>query len=364
MIIDSTDERKLIAELSKEIVSQIAPEELELFDELMQEYFDNPVPPDLTVDDSDDALGFGLSEVMVAITPAAAAVTIAALGFIVSTVQQFAKDQSAELPARGLRQFFVDRKQAAIAESPLTPAQLEELRRITQITAIQYGMDDERAEAMTNAVLVTLMLGADGGSPIRRPIKILFLAVSPKGISPLRLDEEIRSIDQVLRQSRFRERFHIEQHWAVRVSELQGLLLRHQPDIVHFSGHGSPTHTLIFENDTGEPTEVPYEALSEIFQVLQKNVRCVVLNACYSEIQAAAIASHIDAVIGMSDLMGDQAAISFAAAFYQALGYDKDVPTAFTLGVNQIKLHGLADHAVPKLLHRQANRTHVHFAQV
>ncbi len=216
MIIDSADERKLIAELSKEIVSQIAPEEIELFDELIQEYFDNPVPPDLTVDDSDDALGFGLSEVMVAITPAAAAVTITALGFIVSTVQQFTKDQSADLSARGLRQFFVDRKQAAIAESPLTPAQLEELRRITQITAIQYGIDDERAEAMTNAMLVTLMLGSESGSPIRRPIKILFLAVSPRGISPLRLDEEIRSIDEVLRQSRFRERFHIEQHWAVR----------------------------------------------------------------------------------------------------------------------------------------------------
>ncbi len=364
MIIDSTDEHKLVSELSKEIVSQIAPEEIELFDELMQEYFDNPVPPDLTVDESDDALGFGLSEVMVAITPAAAAVTIAALNFIVSNLQQFTKEQSADLSSRDLRQFFANRKKAAVAEALLTPAQLEELRHITQSMAIQYGMDDERAAAMTNAMLVTLMLGSDGRSPIRRPIKILFLAVSPKGITPLRLDEEIRSIDEVLRQSRFRERFHIEQHWAVRVSELQGLLLRHQPDIVHFSGHGSPTHSLIFENDTGEPTEVPYEALSEIFQVLQENVRCVVLNACYSEIQASAIAGYVDAVIGMSDLMGDHAAISFAAAFYQALGYDKDISTAFTLGVNQIKLYGLADHVVPKLLHRQSNGNRVHFAQI
>ncbi len=45
----------------------------------------------------------------------------------------------------------------------------------------------------------------------------------------------------------------------------------------------------------------------------------VCLNACYSEKQAHAIAQHIDCVVGMSDAVGDESAVSFSASFYQAL---------------------------------------------
>ena len=62
------------------------------------------------------------------------------------------------------------------------------------------------------------------------------------------------------------------------------------------------------------------------------------LNACYSEAQAQAIAKHIDCVVGMTTAVGDDAAIDFATAFYRALGYGRDVQTAFDLGTNQIAL--------------------------
>ncbi len=69
-----------------------------------------------------------------------------------------------------------------------------------------------------------------------------------------------------------------------------------------------------------------------------------------SEAQARAIAGHIDCVIGMSDTIGDKAAVSFAAAFYQALGFGKDIKTAFDLGSVQINLEGLQEHETPRLL--------------
>src|SRR5687768_14148363 len=72
-------------------------------------------------------------------------------------------------------------------------------------------------------------------------ITILFLAANPSDGTRLRLDEESRAIDQALRQAEYRDRFEIRQHWAVRIADLQGHLLRHQPHIVHFSGHGSKT---------------------------------------------------------------------------------------------------------------------------
>lgn len=183
-----------------------------------------------------------------------------------------------------------------------------------------------------------------------KPIKILYLAANPKDTNRLRLDEEMRGIDHALRQAEFRDRFEIKQHWAVRIVDLQGYLLRHKPDIVHFSGHGSASSEIILEDSYGNNQAVSNQALGQLFAVLKDNIRCVVLNACYSELQAQSIAKYIDCVIGMSKTIGDAAAISFAISFYQALGYGRDIKTAFDLGCTQINLESLNQADTPKMI--------------
>jgi hypothetical protein len=182
-----------------------------------------------------------------------------------------------------------------------------------------------------------------------RQIRILFLAANPMDTTSLRLDEEIRTIDRVLRQSEFRERFDLKQQWAVRVSDLQEHFLRFTPDIVHFSGHGSSRGEIVLEGMDGSSQSVAPRTLSSLFATLKDNIKCVVLSACYSEEQAQAIAEHIACVVGMTSAIGDKAAIHFAAAFYRALGYGRDVKTAFDLGTSQIALEGLAEQDTPKL---------------
>ena len=189
--------------------------------------------------------------------------------------------------------------------------------------------------------------------PLQRPhdkVKILFLAANPADTPPLRLDQEVRAMDEALRQAEYRERFEIIQHWAVRVSDLQSCLLRHTPDIVHFSGHGSGASEIVLENAQGPSQVVPAEALSRLFALFKEHVHCVVLNACYTSEQAQAIGEHIDCVIGMSKAIKDQASLNFSAAFYQALGYGRDVQSAFELGCVQIDLQGLAEGDTPQLL--------------
>ena len=44
-------------------------------------------------------------------------------------------------------------------------------------------------------------------------------------------------------------------------------------------------------------------------------IECVVLNACYSEVQADAIALHVPYLIGMNQAIGDSAAREFAVGF-------------------------------------------------
>ena len=193
--------------------------------------------------------------------------------------------------------------------------------------------------------------------------KILFLAANPQDTSQLKLDQEIRGIDQALQGAEFRDNFDIEQQWAVRVADLQNYLLRHKPDIVHFSGHGSVTSEIILEDNDGNSQTVSSRALSQLFSVLKDNIRCVVLNACYSAVQADAIAKHIDCVVGMSHTVGDEAAVSFASAFYQALGFGRNVKTAFELGCLQIDSESLNEQDTPKLIARNCDPKEVVFVR-
>ena len=184
-------------------------------------------------------------------------------------------------------------------------------------------------------------------------VTILFLAANPLDTTPLRIDEEVRAIDEKLRWAEFRDMFEIKQHWAVRIADLQEYLLRHRPHIVHFSGHGSRSSEIILQDSLGKSQSVSVQALSGLFSILKDNIRCVILNSCYSEGQAQAIANHIDCVVGMSNTITDSSAISFAASFYQALGYGRSVRTAFDLGCAQIDLAGLGEQETPKLLARR-----------
>ena len=182
-------------------------------------------------------------------------------------------------------------------------------------------------------------------------IKVLFLAANPKDTdSPRRLGEEVRAIKEKLELSNLRDQFSVEQEWAVRVADLQGHLLHHRPHIVHFSGHGSKAGKIVLEDEKGQSRPVSPVALKRTFGVLKDNIRCVVLNACYSGVQAKGIAESIDCVVGMNRAIGDESAIAFAGSFYQGLGYGRSIQEAFDLGCGQIDLEGLGDEGVPKLV--------------
>ena len=182
---------------------------------------------------------------------------------------------------------------------------------------------------------------------------ILILTANPSDTSRLRLDEEVREIQEGLNLSAGRDSFNVVSQWATRPDDLRRALLKYRPQIVHFSGHGAGAAGLLLENDLGNTKPVSSDALSLLFSLFP-SVDCVLFNACYSEVQADAIAKHIDHVIGMSDAMGDRAAIEFAVGFYDALGYGHPVPFAYELGLSAIALEGLDDVATPILKVRQS----------
>ena len=180
-------------------------------------------------------------------------------------------------------------------------------------------------------------------------VKILFLAADPTDASRLRLGEEVREIQEKLQLAKLREQFELHQRMSIRPSDISQALLDIQPKIVHFSGHGTATGALRFENQVGETHPIQPDALAALFEQFTNQVGCVVLNACYSETQATAIAKHIDYVIGMNQAIGDKAAIAFAVGFYQALGAGRTMEEAYKLGCVQIRLQGIPEHMTPVL---------------
>jgi TIR- and PNP-associating SLOG family/Calcineurin-like phosphoesterase/CHAT domain len=183
--------------------------------------------------------------------------------------------------------------------------------------------------------------------PLKRTI--LFLASSPINEARLRLDVEMREIDNGLRLAQQRDRFVIEQRWAVRTDDLRRALLDLNPEIVHFCGHGAGAGGLVLENDVGQAKLASTEALARLFKLFTNPVRCVVLNACYSKVQADAICQHIDYVVGMSDAVSDAAAIKFAVGFYDALVRERSYEDAFDFGCNAIELENLPEELTPVL---------------
>lgn len=168
-------------------------------------------------------------------------------------------------------------------------------------------------------------------SPRAEPVGILFLGSTPQDVTPLQLDEEARSIDRALHAGSCRDDFKFIQHGAVRFKDIPGLLMRYDPAVVHFSGHGDEQGDLILKSGPSGSQPASPEDLAELFRAVP-GVSCVILNACYSAERARAILQRVDCVVGMSQTIPDRDAISFSEAFYEAISYGKGVRTAFDLG--------------------------------
>jgi len=212
----------------------------------------------------------------------------------------------------------------------------------------------------------------------RTPMKhtILFLAANPLGTDRLGLDREARAIQVELERSGFRDSFELVTRWAVEPLDLLRELRKLKPAVVHFSGHGSsgvagardsatgprrdvvvensavdgaPQHGLFFQGADGRPQLVSAEALETAFDAAGSSVKLVVLSACYSEPQAAALLTRVDCVVGMRGSILEDAARSFAIGFYGGLGERESVAAAYKQGCAAIRLEGLPDADRPQL---------------
>ncbi|MBD2208236.1 CHAT domain-containing protein, partial [Calothrix sp. FACHB-1219] len=181
--------------------------------------------------------------------------------------------------------------------------------------------------------------------------KILILTAIPHG---LRLDKEIREIEEAIRRATNRDLFEIKVRTAVRPQDIRRAIAEEQPQIVHFCGHGLQDGSLLLEDDGGNNKPVSPEGLASLFKLHADYVNCVLLNACHSEKTAIAISQYINYAIGMNQPIEDKAAIAFAQGFYDGLGYKKsgnqDVfQRAFDEAMVAIQMENISQQGIPVL---------------
>ena len=191
------------------------------------------------------------------------------------------------------------------------------LQKINQAIARQKQQQD------------TMQQDIDELKAVPEIITVLFFATNPKGTTQLRLDEEARLIQEVISKSKHRDSISFESRWAVRPLDILQAINEINPDVVHFSGHGSDTGDLVLENTDGSAKLVTKEAITQTIMSSSDKIHLLFFNACFSYEQAKEVINHVDAAIGMTTSISDKAANAFAAQFYSSLGFGLSVKRAF-----------------------------------
>lgn len=180
-------------------------------------------------------------------------------------------------------------------------------------------------------------------------IIVLFLGSNPTDTSQLRLDEEAREIEDMIRKSKNRDSVKFISKWAVRPLDILQSINEHNPTVIHFSGHGSEKNYLALENPDGTAKLVSKEAIVQSMATTSDNIKLVFFNNCYSNGQAKSVIKHVDFSIGMNDSIGDKSAIIFASQFYSAIGFGKSIAESFNQAKSALILESTDEENIPEL---------------
>jgi hypothetical protein len=185
-------------------------------------------------------------------------------------------------------------------------------------------------------------------------LRVLVLSSNPPD-KQLRIDREYKTISEAIAS-----KADASVEFNVQPSEVQGYLLKHKPNFLHFSLHGLADGNLLFEGHGGTIKKMPYDQLREILSLYKSRILCLLFGSCYSASKAEQLLDVVPIVIAMRHAIGDSAAIAFSKGFYQAIVAGESVSSAFNHGVTLMKVTGVGDEDIPTLIvHQAINPTEV-----
>lgn len=218
-----------------------------------------------------------------------------------------------------------------------------ERRRRDQADALARARVDARLDR-TDAAIRQLLK-----PPKREILRLLYVTASSEG--DLRVDHEVRRVKAAVRAATHRDLVEIEPLLAATPGDLLDGVARFRPHVLHFSGHAGPG-LLVLDQDTPSPNPghaIAADAFKRVIKAVDSPPVLVVLNACDSAPQAAALTDTVPFAIGMGAEIDDVDAIVFATRFYSAVAEGQSVGAAFELARLEMELNGLAGASLPEL---------------
>ena len=193
--------------------------------------------------------------------------------------------------------------------------------------------------------------GAPRPPDVRRggPLRILFLAAVPTDQPALDYEKEEEAILRATATLQGARLFTAE---LGTYEELDELLQRVKPHIVHLSGHGSlekGVRRFCFESEAGRADRRAAAELAELFA--RRNVPCVFLNACETSqadvagLCQALTAAGLPLALGWAASVADERATAFAETFYHELLAGEPLPAAAALARLRIQREGIRPQA-------------------
>jgi hypothetical protein len=149
------DERALAIELTGLVVGKIRPAEMEVFDDAVQEYFEDPDTA-LKTSRREETLGFGLEGLL--LTPYVLAVAGPVVRYLAGVVAEAMQDEIRPRLVALLRRLFGS-VTASPADAPVTLSaeQIQHVRTLVSRTARDLELDGTRARLLAAAVAGQLL---------------------------------------------------------------------------------------------------------------------------------------------------------------------------------------------------------------
>jgi hypothetical protein len=165
-------ERDLIAEMSRDVVAEVAPDELSLFRMNSSAYFKNPKKALESQEAKDDALGFGIEAAVPLLTPIVIAVVSEVITHLEQSLSTHLASGAEGAVSGGLRSVFkrggkgtaapAQLSPAQLSPAQLSPAQLAEVRDIAFKKARQLKLPETQAAMLADSVVGGLVVAPTG----------------------------------------------------------------------------------------------------------------------------------------------------------------------------------------------------------
>jgi hypothetical protein len=159
-------DRDLVDEFAKQVLAEVAPEELAIFDETADEYYHDPDGV-LSASGRDESVGFGLE--LALLTPYVLAVARSVLGYLLDTVGDATKKESTPLITDLVHRLFRrgqsheqdedkdkrgdEREQPHQDHDVLSPEQAAQVRAVALARAHDLKLSESNARLLADAIV-------------------------------------------------------------------------------------------------------------------------------------------------------------------------------------------------------------------